>query len=104
MFGGQYTKCRFNRHFVNMVNSSMWRRSSLVSVQFVSDHSTMKIATSMPQIVKDYSMFDWLPKLFSSQSQPEPEEKKKQDHGFVPWINKQDDPSADSDSGGDGGS
>ncbi len=48
-------------------------------------------------------MFDWLPKLIGSKSQPEPEEKKKQDDGFVPWINKQDDPSADNDSTGDGG-
>ena len=63
----------------------------------------MKIATRMPQIVKDYSMLDWLSKLIGSKSQPEPEEKKKQDDGFVPWINKQDEPSADSDSGGDGG-
>ena len=48
-------------------------------------------------------MFDWLPKLIGSKSQPEPEAKKKQDDGFVPWINKQDEPLADNDSTGDGG-
>ena len=101
LFGGQHTNCRFNRHFVSRVNSSIC--FSLISVQFVSDHSTMKIATNMPQIVKDYSMFDWLPKLIGSKSQPEPEAKKKQDDGFVPWINKQDEPLADNDSTGDGG-
>ena len=101
LFGGQHTNCRFNRHFVSRANSSIC--FSLISVQFVSDLSTMKIATNMPQIVKDYSMFDWLPKLIGSKSQPEPEAKKKQDDGFVPWINKQDEPLADNDSTGDGG-
>ena len=81
----------------------MWRGFSLVFVQFVSDHSTMKIASSTHQLVKDYSMFDWLPKLIGSKSQPEPEAKKKQDDGFVHWINKQDGSSADNDSTGDGG-
>ena len=56
----------------------------------------------MPQLDKDYSMFDWLPKLIGSKSQPEPEEKEKQDYGFVLWINKQEEPLADRD-GGSGG-
>ena len=42
---GQDMKCRFNRHFVNRVNSPICLGFSLVSVQFVSDHNTMKIAT-----------------------------------------------------------
>jgi hypothetical protein len=50
----------------------------------------------------DYLMFDWLPKLIGSKSQPEPEEKEKQDDGFVPWINKQDEPLTGRD-GGSGG-
>jgi hypothetical protein len=50
----------------------------------------------------DYLIFDWLPKLIGSKSQPEPEEKEKQDDGFVPWINKQDEPLTGRD-GGSGG-
>jgi hypothetical protein len=56
----------------------------------------------MPQLDMDYLMFDWLPKLIGSKSQPEPEEKEKQDDGFVPWINKQDEPLTGRD-GGSGG-